>query len=282
MSSQLDPNGWTNEDWLLKRYKYVPSTAAAIIFAVLFGASTAVHLFQLLRTKTWYFIPFLVGGLFETSGYIMRALDTKAASKLLFINQTSVILLAPALYAASIYMILKRVIILLDAQAYSLIRVQWLTRVFVGGDVVSFLLQGAGGAMQASDASVKPGRQDLAKILVVGGLVLQLVAFSFFVILTAAFHLRIRRQPTVASAALDIPWVRYTYVLYFGSSMVMIRSIFRVIEYIQGRDGYLISHEVFFYVLDATMMLVVSIEFNAAHPSKLAWSSRKHELSLLR
>lgn len=74
----------------------------------------------------------------------MRALDTKAASKLLFINQTSVILLAPALYAATIYMVLKRLIILLEAQAYSLIRVQWLTRVFVGCDVVSFLLQAAG------------------------------------------------------------------------------------------------------------------------------------------
>lgn len=74
----------------------------------------------------------------------MRAIDTKAASKLLFINQTSLILLAPALYAASIYMILKRLIIILDAQRYSLVKVHWLTRFFVGCDVFSFLTQGAG------------------------------------------------------------------------------------------------------------------------------------------
>lgn len=74
----------------------------------------------------------------------MRAIDTKAASKLLFINQTSLILLAPALYAASIYMILKRLIIILDAQRYSLVRVSWLIRFFVGCDVLSFLTQGAG------------------------------------------------------------------------------------------------------------------------------------------
>lgn len=138
-----------------------------------------------------------------------------------------------------------------------------------------------GGAMQASNASFKPGNQALGKYLVVGGLILQLAAFSFFVIVTVALHLRIRRQPTVASTTLEIPWARYIYVLYLGSSLVTVRSIFRVIEYIQGRDGYLITHEVFFYVLDATMMLGASTEFNAAHPSDIAWSREKYKLSLL-
>ena len=58
-----DTSGWTNEDWLIQRYKYVPSTPAAAIFAALFGLSTVMHLFQLVRWRTWYFIPFFVGGL---------------------------------------------------------------------------------------------------------------------------------------------------------------------------------------------------------------------------
>lgn len=135
--------------------------------------------------------------------------------------------------------------------------------------------------MQASNASVKLGSQALGKYLAVGGLILQLAAFSFFVIVTVALHLRIRRQPTVATATLEIPWARYVYVVYLGSSLVTIRSIFRVIEYNQGRDGYLITHEVFFYVLDATMMLGVSTEFNAAHSSNIVWSRGKYELSFL-
>lgn len=62
----------------------------------------------------------------------------------MYIISTVLILLAPALYAASIYMIFSRLIILLEGKEYSLIRVNWLTKIFVGGDVVSFIMQGLG------------------------------------------------------------------------------------------------------------------------------------------
>lgn len=75
------------------------------------------------------------------------------AEKITFIVQTILILLAPALFAASIYMSLKRVIMLLDAAPYSLINVRWLTRFFVGCDVVSFLTQGAGTYLSQSPRS---------------------------------------------------------------------------------------------------------------------------------
>lgn len=43
------------------KYHYDPSLAAAVIFAVLFGISAVWHAFQLVHTKTWYFIAFLIG-----------------------------------------------------------------------------------------------------------------------------------------------------------------------------------------------------------------------------
>lgn len=46
--------------------------------------------------------------------------------------------------AASIYMVLGRLIRLLDAHEYALIRTTWMTKIFVTGDVLSFLLQGGG------------------------------------------------------------------------------------------------------------------------------------------
>jgi uncharacterized membrane protein YraQ (UPF0718 family) len=58
--------------------------------------------------------------------------------------QSLLILLAPALFAASIYIILGRIILLVDGERYSPVRQKWLTKVFVTGDVFSFLLQGAG------------------------------------------------------------------------------------------------------------------------------------------
>lgn len=61
-----------------------------------------------------------------------------------YVIQSLLLLLGPTLLAASIYMVLGRLIRLLDADNYSLIRPQWLTKVFVLGDVISFLAQSGG------------------------------------------------------------------------------------------------------------------------------------------
>jgi RTA1 like protein len=65
-----------------------------------------------------------------------------------YLIQTLFLLLAPALFAASIYMLLGRIILVLDAEAHALLRKKWLTKIFVTGDVLSFLLQGAGAYTQ--------------------------------------------------------------------------------------------------------------------------------------
>jgi len=50
-----------------KLFRYNPSMAAAIIFLILFLLITALHFFQMIRTKTWIFIPFVIGGVCEFS-----------------------------------------------------------------------------------------------------------------------------------------------------------------------------------------------------------------------
>jgi hypothetical protein len=44
-------------------YHYNPSLAAAVIFIALFALSTVAHGTQLMLKRTWYFIPFVIGGL---------------------------------------------------------------------------------------------------------------------------------------------------------------------------------------------------------------------------
>ena len=43
-------------------YRYTPSLVAAIIFIVLFVLTTAFHLYQVIRTRSWYFLIFVAGG----------------------------------------------------------------------------------------------------------------------------------------------------------------------------------------------------------------------------
>lgn len=58
--------------------------------------------------------------------------------------QNLLILIAPALMAASIYMILGRIILLTQGEQHAIIKRRWLTKIFVAGDVTSLLLQGSG------------------------------------------------------------------------------------------------------------------------------------------
>ncbi|KAL9629903.1 MAG: hypothetical protein Q9164_006669, partial [Protoblastenia rupestris] len=122
-----------------------------------------------------------------------------------------------------------------------------------------------GGMMSKKDAdSVKLGSN-----LVVGGLIIQLLFFGFFVIVAYAFHRKTRNGPTSKSMTTTNNWYKHLIALYAASILIMIRSTFRLIEYVQGNDGYLLGHEHFLYIFDAALMLGVMITFNIIHPSEI-------------
>ncbi|KAH7127131.1 RTA1 like protein-domain-containing protein [Dendryphion nanum] len=260
-----DPFG----EW--KYYQYNPSMAAAIIFVVLFGAISGLHLYQMVRTKVWIFIPFVLGGFFEFIGYCARAASANQSpdwTLMPYIIQTLFLLVAPALYAASIYMMLGRIILLTEGERHSLIPLRWLTKIFVIGDVISFMMQGGGGGIMAG-AKSNPKNMQTGENVIVGGLVVQLLFFGFFVVVGALFHVKMVRNPTTRVIAGDLPWERQLYVLYATSALILIRSLFRLIEYIQGNHGYLISHEVFLYIFDSVLMWATMVIFAWIHPSEI-------------
>jgi hypothetical protein len=78
-------------------------------------------------------------------GYICRILaHNNKESVPIYSVQTILILLAPPLYAASIYMVLGRLVVYLQAERLSMVSVKWMTKIFVTGDVIAFIMQAAG------------------------------------------------------------------------------------------------------------------------------------------
>lgn len=61
-----------------------------------------------------------------------------------FIIHSILVLVAPAVIAASVYMLLEKIIRLADGDSYSILSPRWITRIFVVGDVSSFLIQSYG------------------------------------------------------------------------------------------------------------------------------------------
>ncbi|KAM0269458.1 hypothetical protein ACHAQH_009710 [Verticillium albo-atrum] len=189
---------------------------------------------------------------FQTLGYsgrIWSHFDQEAIGG--FVIQSLLILVAPALYAASIYMILGRLIRALRAEHLSLIPVKWLTKIFVVGDVVSFTMQLGGGGIQAAGTFKL---YQLGEKIIIVGLFVQIVIFSVFIVVSITFHTRLVGAPTPSAVANTVSWRRHLYVLYTTSLLILVRSAFRVVEYMQGNGGYLISHEIYIYIFDAVLM----------------------------
>lgn len=111
--------------------------------------------------------------------------------------------------------------------------------------------------------------------VVIAGLFTQVVSFGFFITVAVVFHTRLNKCPTAQSLDPKTPWLKHLCVLYAASALVMIRSVFRVIEYIQGNDGYILRHEAFLYIFDAVLMLAVMALLSVFHPSGI--TSKVHE-----
>lgn len=109
--------------------------------------------------------------------------------------------------------------------------------------------------------------------VIIGGLFVQIIFFVCFLLVAVLFQTRIRKAPanttTLSSSAADVPWRKHLLALYSASLLILIRSTFRVVEFIQGNDGYILGHEWFLYVFDAVLMLGVMGIFNVVHPSEI-------------
>ena len=92
---------------------------------------------------------------------------------------------------------------------------------------------GAGLLVAADDdAGFKRGEN-----IVLGGLMLQILIFGFFVVVAGIWHVRLARQPTAASS--DIAWAKLMVLLYVSSVCITLRNVARVIEYAMGQVRFL-------------------------------------------
>ena len=179
--------------------------------------------------------------------------------------QSVLLLVSPALLAASIYMMLGRIVLMLDANRLLFIRRTWLTKTFVTGDVICFLCQAGGAGLLSSGnfSEINTGDD-----IIIAGLFIQVVFFGLFVIAAGVFQYRVIKFPTDLAA--ERPWRKHMAGLYIVSILIFVRSIVRCVEYIEGFVGYIITHEVFLYCFDATAMFFAVVTMNWTHPGEVA------------
>ena len=105
--------------------------------------------------------------------------------------------------------------------------------------------------------------------IIIVGLFVHIIFFGFFVVVTVLFDLKLRKYPIPRCFDGGIPWRRHLNILYTTSVLIMVRSVFRLVEYIQGNDGFLLRHEMFLYVFDSLLILIAMFAFNIVHPHEI-------------
>lgn len=118
---------------------------------------------------------------------------------------------------------------------------------------------------------------NIGKYLIIIGLFVQLGFFGAFVVLAGLFHRRMSEAPTIQASSPEVRWKHCLVTLYVTGIMIWVRSLFRVIEYLQGTSGSLSRSEVYLYVFDAAFILIAMIWMNWYHPSEIGILLRGQE-----
>jgi hypothetical protein len=123
-----------------------------------------------------------------------------------------------------------------------------------------------------------PAGVKLGNTIVIAGLGVQLGAFAIFISMAVIVHRRLNNEPTAVSQRMHVKWRRYFWLLYTVSMLIVVRSAFRLVEFVQGPESTVYGTEAYLYVFDAALMFCVVVAMAVLHPGMLFRVIRKADL----
>jgi hypothetical protein len=251
-------------------FRYDPSKAVAAVAGGLYSIASLCLFTRLFMNKAWWGLCLPIASTLMSVGFFMRIpMAMNPNSLAILMVQQLLTLLPPAAYLAFNYILYGRFIVNCVDRRYSWIKPERVARYFVISDITTFLIQGGGGGLEAS---AKQTSQKLGSDILLAGLVLQTLSFAFFMILVARAWHGVLRDGFVLRQE---PWGPIVWLLMFSSTAYMVRCIYRVIELGQGNGGYLVTHEIYFYLLDSLPLLIGICTYIIYWPTRYLEESAK-------
>jgi hypothetical protein len=194
-------------------------------------------------------------------GFAFRELGGYHTDNLTYLIVSTVLIMSgPPVYALINYFILSRILYYIPYLAP--MHPGRVATTFVGLDAVCEILIGQGAWRMANSTMTEKQRQ-LGANLVTASLCLQAALFGAFGLLAAQFHIRARKAGVLSK---DLKTV--LVVLYVSATIVTIRCIYRLVEYISGWDSAIYKNEVVFWIFEAVIMFLNTLLLNFWHPGK--------------
>ncbi|KAI9893740.1 MAG: hypothetical protein M1814_005956 [Vezdaea aestivalis] len=277
---------------------YAPNKGAPIAFGILFLISGVVHAYQTHRYKSWRFtVLFSWAAIVFVAGFILREIGAYNYGKInIFIASTVMLYCAPPIYAGANYFILARTLYYAPyaspmhpgriastfstSSAFSVFPPLNAKSSQVGIDVLIEILTG-NGASRFANSEATPTDIKVGASLIKASLLMQTILQIAFTFVVIKFH---RNYRSMGIANQKIGTV--LRMLYGSTGLILARSIFRTVENFTVEShandypsGELIEHEVYFYVFEASIMLINTYFVNLLHPGRFLPKSSKTYLA---
>jgi hypothetical protein len=235
-------------------FHYIPSLPLAIVGAALFalvGIILSGISFRANAPKYLYILP--ITALCELAGYICRITCHYDTTLTKYIVQQMFLLLSPNALALVNYKTCGEIIRLSNVKPrYFFLKQKFVTWFFFASDIFAFCMQGCGGGLQVGQST-----KDVGNVIILIGLYVQLFFFASFGCITIYIH----RNPeyTYQVEGKVNPKNSLIRTLYVTISLLLVRSVYRVVEYQYGYDGPVASAEWAFYVFDSLVIFLAFI-----------------------
>ncbi|CAK5265228.1 unnamed protein product [Mycena citricolor] len=292
---------------------YVPSRHFATMGIIAFAQSVVVSLIHFIwvRPIKLSLLTYVVGmtGMLRTRDRVQPPLLTTVkrsplvsssgpwtGPRLSICGSTSpgiwcLILLSPSFFIATCYFLLAHLGNTFKPDVVSrclFVSPSGIMTFFVGSNLVSFLLEGGGGALTVSqhDSLAAAGSK-----IVLTGFILQAATLLLFIYLLTSFTIRMSNdyphlwKPTkgapwkIMSAGPIDTWRLLVYMIFIVCGGLLVRTVYRVVEFAGGYNGTVANKELYFYLFEALPLAMTTSMFISLWPTRFLHRQR-HRYSL--
>ncbi|KAK5717728.1 parasitic phase-specific protein psp-1 [Elasticomyces elasticus] len=185
-----------------------------------------------------------------------------------FILQIVCITIAPVFLTAAIYLQLYKSVFKLSPSS-ALFKPALYYQIFIPCDVVSLVLQAAGGAMSAQSGDGDSKTLKYGVDIGLAGLSFQVICLFAFIVLCAHFawsYWRDIKAGKASAASLDGRFKIFLAFLTLSTITIFIRCAYRIYELSDGYGGEAIHDQPTFIGLESVMIIIAIFSLNIGHP----------------
>ncbi|KAF9360296.1 hypothetical protein BGX26_009875 [Mortierella sp. AD094] len=290
--AQSSSNTTTTTDDNSGMIAYDPNFAGNLILGLFYTILGLTFSYYCFRHKDRWAICLPIGAIASGIGFFIRlTFNMKTVQLGPFIVMNCLVVISPSAFLAFNYMLYGRFITAIDPKfgndtkpgsrmersRFSFIPPLIVGRTFVISDILTFFVQISAGGIQASAGDDNPSLSKMGDNLFLAGVTVQGISYLLFTLLLTVAFMRLiedrkRNYPNQLEkgwTGLDMNTLFIVGGLYISSVFIIVRSVYRIVEFTQGYQGYLITHEVFLFVLDAAPLVLAIGVWSFNWPSVL-------------